>query len=108
MSEAFSFPSWLTAICLLVLVIVFIVTKAKTSKRKLTQWDVMNSVGQALLALSAIITGINLICLGTAEEVNLPHTLIEPVHPLISSGFFVLALGLWVIYENVRRLRKKR
>ncbi len=79
-----------------------------TSKRRLTQFDFLNSVGQALLALSAIITGINLICLGVAEEVNFPHTPIEPVHPLISSGFFVLALGSWVIYANVRKLWKKR
>jgi len=98
---------WLTVLAFLGLIALFITTKALRIKRRLTQWDVMTSVGQALLALSAIITGINLICLGAAEEVG-PGNLIAPVHPLVSSGFFVLTFGLWIIYENLRRFRKKR
>lgn len=108
MSQALFFPSWLTAIISLLLIGLFIMMKSASSKRKLTLWDFMTSVLQALFALGAVITGVNLIWLCVAGELPLPRALIEPVHPLLAAGFFLLTVGLWVVYENLRRFRKKR
>lgn len=108
MNEIFSFHPWLTVLILLFLFLLFVVIKITGSKRKITSWDFMTSAAQALFAGSAIIMGIDIICLWTLGELYLPHTLIEPVHPLLAVGFFLLAMGSWVIYENLRRFRKKR
>jgi len=106
MGEVLSFPAWLTAIILLFLSVLFIVRRIVDSKRRLTLWDFMTPVLQALFALSVIITGVNLILLWVAGELPFPRTPIEPVHPLSATGFLLLGLGLWVIYKNLGRRKR--
>ena len=108
MSEAYPFSYGLTIGVLLILFIVFLARRIAGPKGKLTLRDFMSSVLQAVFASSAIITGINLICMWVAGELRPPRTLIEPVNPILSAGFILIALSLWVIYENLRGLSKKR
>jgi len=107
MSTVIPFSSWLTLVVLPLLWLLFIYVRKRVSKRKLIRTNFMTSMAQALFVWSCLVTGINLIFQGATEKLDLPYTLIEPVHPLIYSGFFVLALALWVIYENLRKLWKK-
>jgi len=68
----------------------------------------MTTTLQALLACGAMITGINLIVWCASGELDLPQTLLEPLHPLLAAGFFLIAICLWVVYRNLRGLWKKR
>lgn len=101
-------PNWLTVVILLFFFLIFVVAKILNSKRKLTAFDFMTTTLQASLACGAMITGINLIVWCASGELDLPQTLLEPLHPLLAAGFFLIALCLWVVYRNLRGLWKKR
>jgi hypothetical protein len=108
MSEVFSLPAWCTVIILLSVFVLFVLTKVRNSKRKLTLWHFTSSALQAILAVSAITTGIDLVYWWGAGELSLPRTPMESVNPVLIAGLLLFALGFWVIYENSRGLRKIR
>ena len=68
----------------------------------------MTLAGQALVAGSLIIIGVNLIWLWVVGELPPLRGLIEPPHPVLTAALFIIAFGFWVIYKNLRGLRKKR
>ena len=105
-NKDFSLSSKIIIIMLILLFILFIISKTHTSKRKLTLRDFTNSAIQAFFVIGEIITGINLIYFWITEKIEPPHTLIKPLHPILVAALLLIASGSWIIYENLRKLKR--
>jgi len=105
-NKDFSLSSKITIIVLILLFILFIITRACTLRKKLTWRDFTNSAIQAFFVVGEIITGINLIYFWITEKIEPPHTLIKPLHPILVAALLLIASGSWIIYENLRKLKR--
>lgn len=92
-----------TMIILIPHFISFLYVELKISKRKLELNDFINPALQSAFATSLLSHGLNIFYWGLITEYDFPPSLFPTVWPFLEAGLLLLALWLYVVYENISR-----
>ena len=99
------FTHMATLIILIPHFISFLYAEWKISERKLEIINFINPAIQSALATSLLSHGLNIFYWGLMNEHDFPPALFPTVWPFLEAGLLLLALWLYVIYENLSRVR---
>ena len=92
-----------TMIILIPHFISFLYVDLKISKRKLELNNFINPALQSAFATSLLSHGLNIFYWGLINDYDFPPSLFPTVWPFLEAGLLLLALWLYVVYENISR-----
>ena len=83
----------------------FLLVELKIPKRTRGIHDFINPALQSALATSLLAHGSNMFYWGLISEHEFPPSLFPTVWPFLEAGLLLVALWLYVLYENIRRIK---